>query len=415
MSRRSGQNGSIQQDGNWYVVRFWKDVMGQEQRQRVRERICPISGPGKLPASERERRAKEIIAASGADSVEHFEKVVRSNHGVTFREQAVTWLNQVKNRKRKPVAPSTAENWESHLERWINPNIGDMPLDTVNNLAMKQLVAKMVASGELGPKSITNYTQVVKMVVASAVNEQGEELYPRKWNHEFIDMPEVKKQDQKQPSYSGEVVTKILAKTKKEKYRTLFALLASSGLRLGEALGIDVRNVSPDGTTINICTKAWKGELHNRLKTENGKREVDLHSSIAAMLREFIGERKSGLVFGSRSGKPLGQSNVLRQTLHPILAELSQPKSGAHAFRRFRNTYLRNHTSAPPSLIKFWMGHAEQDMGDLYDKIKSDVEFRKEVAEKAGIGFKLPAKRALVGPNGPKRTEMPDVQLAATA
>src|SRR5216684_292347 len=29
MSRRSGQNGCIQEDGNWYVVRFWKDVAGQ--------------------------------------------------------------------------------------------------------------------------------------------------------------------------------------------------------------------------------------------------------------------------------------------------------------------------------------------------------------------------------------------------
>src|ERR1700681_2832555 len=64
MSRRSGQNGCIQEDGNWYVVRFWKDVAGQEKRQRVRERICPISGPGKLSASERKRKAKEIIAAT---------------------------------------------------------------------------------------------------------------------------------------------------------------------------------------------------------------------------------------------------------------------------------------------------------------------------------------------------------------
>ena len=47
MSRRSGQSGSIQKEGNWYVVRYWKDVAGQEKRQRVYERICPISGPGK--------------------------------------------------------------------------------------------------------------------------------------------------------------------------------------------------------------------------------------------------------------------------------------------------------------------------------------------------------------------------------
>jgi len=109
MSRRSGQGGCIQQDGNWYVVRFWKDV-SPEKRQRVREKICPITGPGKLSASERQRKAKEIIAASGADTVEHFEKVVRSNHGLTFREQAVIWMKQMQNRRRNPVAPSTLAN-----------------------------------------------------------------------------------------------------------------------------------------------------------------------------------------------------------------------------------------------------------------------------------------------------------------
>ncbi len=177
MSRRSGQvqTGCIQKDGNWYVVRYWQDVAGQGRRQRVREKICPLSGPGKLSASERQRKAKEIIAASGANSVEHRQ----SAHSVTFQEQAVTWLNQIKNRKRKPLAPSTVENWEGHLEKWINPNIGDMPLESVNNLAMKNLVANMVASEKLGPKSIVNYTQVVKMVVASAVSGEGEQLYPR--------------------------------------------------------------------------------------------------------------------------------------------------------------------------------------------------------------------------------------------
>jgi hypothetical protein len=82
----------------------------------------------------------------------------------------------MKNRKRKPVAPSIVDNCA--LGNWLNPNIGDMPLDAVNNLAMKQLVAKMVASGELGPKSIGNYTQIVKAVVASAVNEEGEQIHP---------------------------------------------------------------------------------------------------------------------------------------------------------------------------------------------------------------------------------------------
>ncbi len=60
------------------------------------------------------------------------------------------------------------------------------------------------------------------------------------------------------------------------------------------------------------------------------------------------------------------------------------------------------------------MGHAGKDMSDLYDKIKCDVVFRKEVAEKAGLGFEFQSIKAVVGPNGPKRTETPDVQMAAS-
>ena len=48
------------------------------------------------------------------------------------------------------------------------------------------------------------------------------------------------------------------------------------------------------------------------------------------------------------------------------------------------------------------MGHAENCMGDLYDKIKEDVEFRKKWAEKCGLGFKLPLS---VVPNVPKIAE----------
>ena len=387
----------------------------------MREKICPIAGPGKLSAAERGRKAKEIIAASKVDTEEYFNEVVRQAHGITFREQAASWLDKMRNRKRKPAAPSTLATWTYALDKWINANVGDLPLDSVNNAAMKKVVAKM-AEGGLSPKSIANYAQIVKMVVASALNEQGEELHPRKWNSEFIDAPVVNAQTQRRPSFTGEVVTGILANTQEKKYRALFALLASSGLRFGEALGLDIKNVSPDGSTVQIVEKAWGSAVQDFLKTHNSFREVDLHPSIAAMLLDFIGERKSGLLFASRRGKPLHQSSVLRRKLHPVLAKLGQPKCGVHAFRRFRNTYLRNFTATPPGLLQFWMGHAGEGMSDLYDKIKSNVAFRKQMAEKAGLGFDIPSKSVQVwqencslGPNGPKWTETPSAQSAACA
>ncbi len=103
--------------------------------------------------------------------------------------------------------PATAKTWENYLETWLNPHLGQMPVSAVNNLAMKELVTKM-AEAKLSAKSIHNYIQVAKMVVASAMDEQGEELYPRKWNPEFIDLPEVK--NQHRPTFTSEGVSRIL-------------------------------------------------------------------------------------------------------------------------------------------------------------------------------------------------------------
>jgi hypothetical protein len=38
------------------------------------------------------------------------------------------------------------------------------------------------------------------------------------------------------------------------------------------------------------------------------------------------------------------------------------------------------------------MGHAEESMDDLYDKVREDVVLRKKWAEQCGIGFDLPSQ-----------------------
>jgi integrase len=416
MSRRTGQSGHIELSGKWWVVRWWMDVSGQEERRHMRAKICPISGTGCLFKSERERRAREIIAESGADTVEHFEKVVKQAHGVTFREQAQWWLNHIRRRRRKPLASATLELWEGCLDKWINPNIGDLPLSEVNNAVLKTLVAKMSEAG-LSPKTISdNYVLVVKMVVASAVDEQGEQIYPRKWNHEFIDLPVVEKDKQNTPSFSAEVMTG-LARWRKPRERMIFVLCGAAGLRIGEVLGIEIdKHISPDFLTLYIKQKVRHGKVEQRLKTANGFRQVDLHPRIAEMLKQFIGERKTGFLFCTRKGKPVSPTNIIRRHLHKALEKLKYVnpftgthKAGNHAFRRFRNTYLRNYTECPAGLYKYWMGHAGEDMSDLYDKIKEDVAFRRKWAERCGFGFELPS----VVPNVPKTAEKTEAAEAA--
>ena len=286
----------------------------------------------------------------------------------------------------------------------------------VNNSVLKTLVAKM-SEGGLSPKTISdNFVPVVRMVVASAVDEQGEEIYPRKWNNEFIDLPVVEKDKQNTPSFSADVMTG-LARWKKPRERMIFVLCGAAGLRIGEVLGIEIdKHIAPDFLTLYLKQKVRHGKVEQRLKTANGFRLVDLHPTIAWLLQQFVGDRKAGFLFCTRKGRPVSPTNIIRRHLHKALKELKYVnpftgthKAGHHAFRRFRNTYLRNYTECPEGLYKYWMGHAGKDMSDLYDKIKEDVAFRRKWAERCGFGFDLPS----VVPNVPKTAEKAEAEKAA--
>jgi len=179
LSRRTGQDGHIEKSGKWYVVRYWKDIAGQEKRQHVRERICPIFGPGSLSRSERKRKAKEIIQSSGVDTVEYFTAVVKPNPtGVTFREQSEVWLQNSQNRKRNPIGNSYAVTIQGALDKWILPVIGDVPLGSVDNLTVKPVIDKMSAAS-LSARTITTYVEFVQQTVASLRSVNGEPVHKR--------------------------------------------------------------------------------------------------------------------------------------------------------------------------------------------------------------------------------------------
>jgi integrase len=266
--------------------------------------------------------------------------------------------------------------------------------------SLPRTVSFLISAEVLTNDTVNNYSQVVKAVVASAVNEDGEPVYPRKWNHEFIDMPIVQRSKQNTPHFTGAVVTGIMQSSKG--YKQMFlALLAGTGLRAGEALGIEIgKHISADFKTLYIRQKVRRTKLEDFLKTDAGRREVDLCPAMATMLKEFVGERTSGFLFVNRRGKFLSQTNMLRRGLHPALKKLGQPKAGFHAFRRFRTTWLRKNRT-PEDLIRFWLGHADETVTDGYSKLREDVEYRREVAAQVGSGFEIPAQKLVVVPNVP--------------
>ena len=365
--------------------RFWKDVPGASPRRIVIPLgVCRTR-------SVAERKCAEHIEKLGINSTQHF---IESTSTVTFKQQGEFWLRSLANRKRNPVEQTTIANRRYALDKWIYPFLGEAYLADVNNLSVKELVEQMAES--LSPSSIRDYVNITKAVVASAIGEDGEAKFPRKWNSEFIDAPLIGKQ--RQPTSNPEGISDILLFALGQ-YRMLYALLAGCGpLRAGEALGLEIdKHISRDFRTLSIVQKAKCGEIYPYLKTKNGERQVDLCSKLAEMLGEFVGERTSGLLFRSSTGAQLLQSNTLSDSLHPVLDYLAHERGGFNIFRRFRLTHLET-SGCPDALKHFWSGHAHKHVSERYVKLAEDRDFRLMWAEKIGLGFELPG--ASVGLRG---------------
>lgn len=122
-------------------------------------------------------------------------------------------------------------------------------------------------------------------------------------------MPILRKEDQQRPTVNETEISEILASAKR-RYAVLFALLAGSGLRIGEALALKATDLSPDCRILYVRRSIWRGQ-EQQPKTPNAVREVDLPESLARVLHAHA-ETKSGYLFATSTGRPISQRNVLR-------------------------------------------------------------------------------------------------------
>lgn len=406
MSRRIGQNGNVFVKPKCKTGRcnhkkglcpkygrYWVDQPGQHERLRK------VISLGEVTQTMAERKLRDYIRETQVDSPETFVEVTSPT--TTFKQQAQWWLDEmqagriVSRKKRKPIKRATLAGYQAAVN-WLNGIIGDTALADIKNEVAKQLVIKM-REASLADKTVVNYFQVVKAVVASAVSSEGKQLHPRNWNFHFIGLPVIDEKKQRKPSFTAREVEQILARAK-GRYKVLFALLAGTGLRIGEAFGLRLgEHLSGDFSTINVRQSVWRGSVQAP-KTDNAVREIDVPSSLAAFLKASVGGRASGFLFQTESGRPLTQRNVLRDGLGKIRRDMKLEGGKAfHSFRRFRTSHLRKNR-VPWDLQKLWLGHANKDVTDRYaEQLKEDVEWRKQEAERVGLGFELPALESSIG------------------
>ena len=88
---------------------------------------------------------------------------------------------------------------------------------------------------------------------------------------------------------------------------------------------------------------------------------------VLGMLRRFLkGVRNSSdLVFHSKRGSPLRETNVLHEFLHPSLKALGFPQAGMHAFRHGCNRRWEL-AGMNPAVLRQQMGHSSAVMTARY-------------------------------------------------
>jgi len=294
---------------------------------------------------------------------------------MTFEARANNWLLEIASRNRNPVANSTVKTYRDALNTWILPRLGSLDLSAVNNKTVKPFVASL-CTAKLSPAHTNKILTVVKMVVKSAVDENGDQLYPRTWNNTFLDTPVICHADQNTPVVTPEAITAAILGSQ-GRDRALYALLAGSGLRIAEALSLTIGDKGgnywdPQAGKVVI--------LPGLAKTDAGAREIDLAPELNTFLINTIDNTK--LIAPENPLFPISYSAALRRM------QRLGVQDGFHAFRRFRITHLRK-SRVEPGLVQFWAGHAEESVTDGYDKIKLDVETRKTEAARVGLGFEL--------------------------
>ena len=385
LTRRPGQCGSVYQRGfpkTWNPQvnafgRFYVDSGSTRTRRVVCLGRCPTRSAAR-------RKLRDLIEAEGINSVESF---TANTSSATFRTQAERWIEGLSTRRRKPVKPAAVFFWRHALDKWVLPCLGHMPLAEVGNGALKLLVDTMSAAG-LADKTIVSYSGAVKLVVASAVDSEGNQVYPRKWNHDFVGMPIVDKTKQPRPTVTRDEVETIIGNAP-PRYALFFGLLAATGLRIGEGLALRWTDFSPDCRVLKVARSIWRGQFQTP-KTPSAVRVVDIPVELASILRNVAD--KPDLLLATRTGRPFNQRNLLG------ILHATGVRKGFHAFRRFRTETLRQ-ARAPEDLTALWLGHAPRSVTDLYALgLQSNEAWRREWCDRAGLGFSLSGLRRLQNP-----------------
>ena len=193
----------------------------------------------------------------------------------------------------------------------------------------------------------------------------------------------------------------------------LFVLLGTSGMRVGEALGLKWEDVDLEGARLHVRRALQRqtgaGLVFVEPKTARSRRTVHLtavavqalrqHHGYTELMRAVAGDqwRESGLVFTSTVGGGM-EAGVVNDNLKRLLVKAGLPKIRVHDLRHTVATILLQ-GGAHPKLVQDLLGHSTVTLTlDTYSHVTPALHLEATQRLDAAMGASLNRLTGLPAP-----------------
>ena len=372
MSRRTGQNGTIEARKGVWRGRYLVDVPGQFERLK---KAVVLGSKKDMNITEARRKLKEIILNEGINLPSY---VIPPTE--CFAQRVKQW-EQTYVAKRKS---STQGLFAYHLT-YLLPKWGKTPVELITTDA----VNKWVGSPELAHLAPTTAKGIVKTLQTAL---------GKRFGRGAISYPSKDAVEDDPRCYLAEEVQEIVEAAKGQ-YSVLFKLAAETGARAGELYALTVDDLLFEHSVVHI-NKSMYQQKAGSPKTKNATRWINVKPYVMEMLRNHLNGRTEGLVFRSKRNTPLVNCTVLNKHLHPLLRKLGLERGGMHGFRHHRGSTLVM-AGTPMAVIKKWIGHGSEDMVNRYTHLRPDF-MQDELARVPDFAPEFGPKVAVFDPIDPR-------------
>jgi len=317
------------------------------------------------------------------------------NSNITVEYYAEHWLREVA-AKAKPL---TVTSYKANVACHIVPRLGSVRVRALSKALVKQFLTELLTSNQLLRSSVGTVHTVLRAMLSSAVDDGLLTTNPAKGLGKSFKLVESPRQRQERIKALDRGQVGALLAAADPQHRPLFLVLARTGLRVGEALGLQWDDLNLQDRTAHI-ERTWSGGRLGTPKSGSG-RTVDLSQETCETLRRLQVTRKLetlkwGLrevpawVFSTEQGTPLDVKKVQRAFRRALKAAKLPGHFSPHSLRHsFASQLIQAGISL--AYVQTQLGHASIRLTvDSYGNHLPSANKAAVDALDAGSGSKTP-------------------------